>query len=117
MGAMKGMLGENGLAALPIGQRASDPASRGVGRPDVRKLAGGGLRFRCRYTKANGQRDRVAAAPRGRAHLRGEIATAAAAVGLAREQANCYRGTEWPFCHSCARLPRKGICRFTSTDA
>lgn len=63
MGAMKGMLGENGLATLPIGQRASDPASCGVGRPNVRKLAGGGLRFRYRYTKANGQRDRVAAAP------------------------------------------------------
>lgn len=67
MGAIKGMLGENGLAALPIGQRASDPASRGVGRPNVRKLAGGRLKFRYRYTKANGQRDRVAAAPRGRA--------------------------------------------------
>jgi len=61
------MLGENGLATLPIGQRASDPASHGVGCPDVRKLAGGGPRFRYRYTKANGQRDRVAAAPGGRA--------------------------------------------------
>lgn len=67
MGAVKGVPGENGLATLPIAQRASDPASHGVGCPDVRKLAGGGLRFRYRYTKANGQRDRVAAAPVGRA--------------------------------------------------
>lgn len=66
MGAMKGMLRENGLATLPIVKWASDPASHGVGCPDVRKLAGGGLKFRYRYTKANGQRHRVAAAPGGR---------------------------------------------------
>ena len=77
MGAMKGMLGENGLATLPIGQRASDPASHGVGCPDVRKLAGGGLRFRCRYTKANSQRDRVA-------HTRREGATFAKTSQLRR---------------------------------
>ncbi|TDV32266.1 LOW QUALITY PROTEIN: hypothetical protein N440_3161 [Stenotrophomonas sp. CC22-02] len=59
MGAMKGMLTAKGLAALPVGEWASDPAPRGTGCLDVRKLAGGQLRFYYRYTKANGQRDRL----------------------------------------------------------
>ncbi|MDH1792964.1 hypothetical protein N5D45_14180 [Stenotrophomonas sp. GD03819] len=59
MGAMKGMLTAKGLAALPVGEWASDPAPRGTGCLDVRKLAGGHLRFYYRYTKANGQRDRL----------------------------------------------------------
>ena len=59
MGAMKGMLTAKGLAALPVGEWASDPAPRGTGCLDVRKLAGGQLRFYFRYTKANGQRDRL----------------------------------------------------------
>ncbi|NYF36334.1 hypothetical protein HDC96_002135 [Stenotrophomonas sp. JAI102] len=41
MGAMKGMLTAKGLAALPAGECASDPAPRGAGCLDVRKLAGG----------------------------------------------------------------------------
>ncbi|MBH1555316.1 hypothetical protein I5U12_14160, partial [Stenotrophomonas maltophilia] len=56
---MKGMLTAKGLAALPVGEWASDPAPRGTGCLDVRKLAGGQLRFYYRYTKANGQRDRL----------------------------------------------------------
>ncbi len=59
MGASKGMLTTKGLAALPVGEWASDPAPRGAGCLDVRKLAGGQLRFYYRYTKANGQRDRL----------------------------------------------------------
>lgn len=59
MGAMKGMLTAKGLAALPVGEWASDPAPRGAGCLDVRKLTGGQLRFYYRYTKANGQRDRL----------------------------------------------------------
>ncbi len=59
MGAMKGMLTAKGLAALPVGEWASDPAPRGTGCLDVRKLAGGQLRFYYRYTKPNGQRDRL----------------------------------------------------------
>lgn len=59
MGAMKGMLTAKGLAALPVGEWASDPAPRGAGCLDVRKLAGGQLRYYYRYTKANGQRDRL----------------------------------------------------------
>ncbi|WP_251473564.1 tyrosine-type recombinase/integrase [Stenotrophomonas lactitubi] len=56
---MKGMLTAKGLAALPVGEWASDPAPRGTGCLDVRKLAGGQLRFYYRYTKADGQRDRL----------------------------------------------------------
>lgn len=59
MGASKGMLTTKGLAALPVGEWASDPAPRGAGCLDVRKLAGGQLRFYYRYTKSNGQRDRL----------------------------------------------------------
>jgi len=59
MGASKGMLTAKGLAALPVGEWASDPAPRGAGCLDVRKLAGGQLRFYYRYTKSNGQRDRL----------------------------------------------------------
>lgn len=59
MGASKGMLTAKGLAALPAGEWASDPAPRGAGCLDVRKLAGGQLRFYYRYTKSNGQRDRL----------------------------------------------------------
>lgn len=59
MGAVKGMLTAKGLAALPVGEWASDPSSRGAGCLDVRKLAGGQLRYYYRYTKANGQRDRL----------------------------------------------------------
>lgn len=59
MGAMKGMLTAKGLAALPVGEWASDPAPRGTGCLDVRKLAGGQLKFYYRYTKPNGQRDRL----------------------------------------------------------
>lgn len=59
MGAMKGMLTAKGLTALPVGEWASDPAPRGAGCLDVRKLTGGQLRFYYRYTKANGQRDRL----------------------------------------------------------
>ncbi|HEL3804478.1 TPA: hypothetical protein UMT99_004730 [Stenotrophomonas maltophilia] len=53
------MLTAKGLAALPAGEWASDPAPRGAGCLDVRKLAGGQLRFYYRYTKSNGQRDRL----------------------------------------------------------
>ncbi|MBA0284484.1 integrase [Stenotrophomonas maltophilia] len=53
------MLTAKGLAALPVGEWASDPAPRGAGCLDVRKLTGGQLRFYYRYTKANGQRDRL----------------------------------------------------------
>ncbi|HEL4148282.1 TPA: hypothetical protein UM348_000981 [Stenotrophomonas maltophilia] len=53
------MLTAKGLAALPVGEWASDPAPRGAGCLDVRKLAGGQLRFYYRYTKSNGQRDRL----------------------------------------------------------
>ncbi|ELC7363932.1 hypothetical protein ACJ6WJ_04385 [Stenotrophomonas maltophilia] len=53
------MLTTKGLAALPVGEWASDPAPRGAGCLDVRKLAGGQLRFYYRYTKSNGQRDRL----------------------------------------------------------
>ncbi len=60
MGTMKGMLTAKALAALPAGEWASDPAPRGVGCLDVRKLAGGQLKFYYRYTKPNGQRDRIA---------------------------------------------------------
>ncbi|MBH1391854.1 hypothetical protein I5U25_02835 [Stenotrophomonas maltophilia] len=56
---MKGMLTAKGLAALPVGEWASDPAPRGAGCLDVRKLAGGQLRYYYRYTKTNGQRDRL----------------------------------------------------------
>lgn len=59
MGASKGMLTAKGLAALPTGEWASDPAPRGAGCLDVRKLAGGQLRFYYRYTRSNGQRDRL----------------------------------------------------------
>ncbi len=59
MGSMKGMLTAKGLAALPVGEWASDPAPRGTGCLDVRKLAGGQLKFYYRYTKPNGQRDRL----------------------------------------------------------
>lgn len=59
MGASKGMLTAKGLAALPAGEWASDPAPRGAGCLDVRKLTGGQLRFYYRYTKTNGQRDRL----------------------------------------------------------
>ena len=59
MGASKGRLTTKGLAALPVGEWASDPAPRGAGCLDVRKLAGGQLRFYYRYTKSNGQRDRL----------------------------------------------------------
>ncbi|WP_414495578.1 hypothetical protein [Stenotrophomonas maltophilia] len=59
MGASKGMLTAKGLAALPAGEWASDPAPRGAGCLDVRKLAGGQLRFYYRYAKSNGQRDRL----------------------------------------------------------
>lgn len=59
MGTSKGMLTAKGLAALPAGEWAADPAPRGAGCLEVRKLAGGQLNFYYRYTKANGQRDRV----------------------------------------------------------
>jgi len=106
MGAMKGMLTAKGLAALPVGEWASDPAPRGTGCLDVRKLAGGQLRFYYRYTKANGQRDRLligtglaltaareAAAALSRRYqagdrdLRDSMAEEAAAVERAKEEA------------------------------
>ncbi len=106
MGASKGMLTTKGLAALPVGEWASDPAPRGAGCLDVRKLAGGQLRFYYRYTKSNGQRDRLligtglaltaardAAAGLSRRYQAGErdlrdaIAAEAAAVDRAKAEA------------------------------
>ncbi|HHA2966061.1 TPA: tyrosine-type recombinase/integrase [Stenotrophomonas maltophilia] len=100
------MLTTKGLAALPVGEWASDPAPRGAGCLDVRKLAGGQLRFYYRYTKSNGQRDRLligtglaltaardAAAGLSRRYQAGErdlrdaIAAEAAAVDRAKAEA------------------------------
>ncbi len=41
MGASKGMLTAKGLAALPVGEWASDPAPRGAGFLPARQPTGG----------------------------------------------------------------------------
>lgn len=47
-----------GVAALKVGESASDPAPRGAGRLQVRRLAGG-LVWYYRYTASNGERVRL----------------------------------------------------------
>lgn len=53
------MLTARGLAALKPGEWVSDPAARGAGRLQVRKLASGELTFYYRYTTTDGARDRL----------------------------------------------------------
>lgn len=52
------MLTTRGLAALKPGEWVADPAARGAGRLQARKLASGELTFYYRYTTADGVRDR-----------------------------------------------------------
>ena len=54
-----GVLTARGLAGLKPGKWVADPAARGAGRLQVRKLASGELTFYYRYTDESGQRDRL----------------------------------------------------------
>jgi hypothetical protein len=53
------MLTDRGIAALKPGEWAFDPAPRGAGQLQVRKLAGGDLTFYFRYTGPGEKRDRL----------------------------------------------------------
>jgi hypothetical protein len=59
MASGSGMLTARGLASLKPGEWVADPAARGAGRLQVRKLASGELTFYYRYTTADGVRDRL----------------------------------------------------------
>lgn len=59
MAAGSGVLTARGLAALKPGEWVADPAARGAGRLQVRKLASGELTFYYRYTTPEGGRDRL----------------------------------------------------------
>lgn len=54
-----GILTARGLAALKAGEWVADPAARGAGRLQARKLANGELAFYYRYTTPDGARDRL----------------------------------------------------------
>lgn len=56
---MAKLLTDRGLAALKRGTWASDPAPRGAGQLQVRRLAGGDLGFYFRYTRPDGTSDRI----------------------------------------------------------
>lgn len=53
------MLTDRGIAALKPGEWAFDPAPRGAGQLQVRRLAGGELTFYFRYTGPGDKRDRL----------------------------------------------------------
>lgn len=55
----KGILTTRGIIAMKPGEWAADPAARGAGRLQVRKLAGGGTAYYYRYTTPSGARDRL----------------------------------------------------------
>lgn len=74
-----GLLTTRGIAALKPGEWLADPAARGAGRLQVRKLASGELSWYYRYTAPNGERDRL---PLGSSL--GLAEARAVAAGLAR---------------------------------
>ncbi len=51
------------LTALKPGEWASDPAQRGAGRFQARRLAGGAIHFYYRFTATDGARERIAIGP------------------------------------------------------
>jgi len=53
------MLTARGIATMKVGTWAADPAARGAGRLQVRKLAGGEAAFYYRYTAPDGERVRL----------------------------------------------------------
>ena len=55
-----GLLTTKGIAAMKPGEWLADPAARGAGRLQVRKLASGELAWYYRYTTPGGARDRLA---------------------------------------------------------
>lgn len=57
--AARGMLTARGIAAMKPGESAADPAARGAGRLQARKLASGEAAFYYRYTAPDGTRDRL----------------------------------------------------------
>lgn len=59
MASGSGLLTARGLAALKPGEWVADPAARGAGRLQARKLASGELTFYYRYTTSDGARDRL----------------------------------------------------------
>lgn len=55
----KGILTVRGIAAMKAGEWAADPAARGAGRLQARKLADGATAYYYRYTTPSGTRDRL----------------------------------------------------------
>ncbi|MFA1732531.1 hypothetical protein [Xanthomonas campestris] len=55
--AVQAMLTDKALRALKAGEWASDPAARGAGRLQARKLAGGDIAWYYRHTTVDGKRD------------------------------------------------------------
>lgn len=58
-GTKTGMLTARGIATMQAGAWAADPAARGAGRLQVRKLASGSAAFYYRYTAPDGERVRI----------------------------------------------------------
>lgn len=54
-----GVLTAKGLAAMAPGEWSADPAARGAGRLQARKLEGGQVAWYYRYTMSDGRRDRM----------------------------------------------------------
>lgn len=57
------MITAQALSGLATGEWASDPAERGAGRFQARRLAGGGVAFYYRFTNTAGERQRIAIGP------------------------------------------------------
>lgn len=58
-GNSRGTLTARAVAALKVGEWAADPAARGAGRLQVRRLANGSAAWYYRYTAPSGARDRL----------------------------------------------------------
>ena len=58
-GTGRGTLTARAVAALRVGEWAADPAARGAGRLQVRRLSNGSTAWYFRYTGPDGARDRL----------------------------------------------------------